>query len=497
MKLMKGHIRTSTAVLLFTIALLVGALFVAVGQRRVPVFIDTAHAAAVDQGPLTSFAPVVKRAMPAVVNISSSKVVKAQQMPRGMFDDPMFRQFFGGRIPEMQQPKSQRETSLGSGVVVSADGYILTNNHVVEGATDVKVEFSNKEKYSAKIVGTDKYTDVAVLKIDKTGLPTLPFADSGKVQVGDVVLAIGEPFGLGGTVTMGIVSAKSRSLGGQIERFEDFIQTDAAINHGNSGGALIDTHGELVGINTAILSGDGGGSEGIGFAIPANLARNVMDGILKNGKVTHGFMGILPQELTPEMAKEFNMTGHGVLIAQVSPDSPASKAGLKVGDVITAINSNPVDDVNNFRLAVAGFAADTTVHLKIFRDGKTLEVPVTLGEVSEGNGRVGAPEGVPGKGEKGALKGVSVQALTPEIREQMQLPDDVKAGVVITDLDEDSPAAAAGLQPGLVILQVNHRPVNTVAEFNSAVRAGASKESTLLLVRQGAGGEGFVIVPNK
>ncbi len=493
---MKGHIRTSTAVLLFTIAILIGALVVAMGQHRVPVFIDTAHAAAVDQGPLVSFAPVVKRAMPAVVNISSSKVVKAQQMPRGLFDDPMFRQFFGGRIPEMQQPKSQRETSLGSGVVVSADGYILTNNHVVDGATDVKVQFSDKHEYPAKIVGTDKYTDVAVLKIDRTGLTTLPLADSAHAQVGDVVLAMGNPFGLGQTVTMGIISAKGRA-GLGIERFEDFIQTDAAINRGNSGGALIDTHGELVGINTAILSGDGGGNEGIGFAIPANLARNVMDGILKNGKVTHGFMGILPQELTPEMAKEFNISdGHGVLIAQVSADSPASKAGLKVGDVITAINGNPVDDVNNFRLAVAGFASGTAIHLKIVREGKTLEVPVTLGEVNEANNRVGGPEGAPGKGEKGAMKGVSVQALTPEIRQQMQLPDDVKGGVVITDLDDDSPAAAAGLQPGEVIVQVNHRPVNTVAEFNSAVRAGASKDSTLLLVRQGAG-EGFVIVPNK
>jgi serine protease Do len=493
---MKGHIRTSTAVLLFTIAILIGALFVAVGQHRVPVFIDTAHAAAMDQGPLTSFAPVVKRAMPAVVNISSSKVVKAQQMPRGMFDDPMFRQFFGGRIPEMQQPKSQRETSLGSGVVVSPDGYILTNNHVVEGATDVKVQFSDKHEYPAKIVGTDKYTDVAVLKIDKTGLTTLPLADSSRSQVGDVVLAMGNPFGLGQTVTMGIISAKGRA-GLGIERFEDFIQTDAAINRGNSGGALIDTHGELVGINTAILSGDGGGNEGIGFAIPANLARNVMEGILKNGKVTHGFMGIIPQELTPEMAKEFNMTdGHGVLIAQVSPDSPASKAGLKVGDVISAINGNAVEDVNNFRLTIAGFASGTTVHLKIVREGKTLEVPVALGEVNEANNRPGGPSVVPGEGEKGALKGVSVEALTPEIRQQLQLPDDTKGGVVIANLEDDSPAAAVGLQSGDVILQVNHRPVNTVAEFNSTVKAGASKESTLLLVRRGAG-TSFIVVPNK
>ena len=496
--MMKGHIRKSTAVLLFTIALLVGALVVAVGQHRVPVFVDTAHAAAVDQGPLTSFAPVVKRAMPAVVNISSSKVVKAQQVPRGMFDDPMFRQFFGGRVPEMQQPKSQRETSLGSGVIVSPDGYIITNNHVVDGATDVKVTFSNKEKYSAKIVGTDKYTDIAVLKIDKTGLPTLPFADSGRVQVGDVVLAIGEPFGLGGTVTMGIVSAKGRSLGSRIERYEDFIQTDAAINHGNSGGALIDTHGELVGINTAILAGDGGGSEGIGFAIPANLARNMMDQILKKGKVTRGFMGILPQELTPEMAKQFNMaSAHGVLIAQVTPDSPAAKAGLKVGDVITSINNDAVEDVNSFRFTVAGYSPGTKINLKVNREGKTIDVPVTLTEYNmEADSGQGGPEGVPGKGEKGALKGVSVEALTPEIRQEMQLPDDTKSGVVITNLDDDSPAAAAGLQPGDLILQVNRRAVNTVAEFNSAVRAGASKDSTLLLVKRGPGTQ-FLVVPNK
>jgi serine protease Do len=494
---MKGHIRTSTAVLLFTIAVLIGALFVAVGQRRVPVFIDTAHAAAMDQGPLTSFAPVVKRAMPAVVNISSSKVVKAQQMPRGMFDDPMFRQFFGGRIPEMQQPKSQRETSLGSGVVVSPDGYILTNNHVVEGATDVKVEFSDKHSYPAKIVGTDKYTDVAVLKIDKTGLTTLPLADSSHAQVGDVVLAMGNPFGLGQTVTMGIISAKGRT-GLGIERYEDFIQTDAAINRGNSGGALIDTHGELVGINTAILSGDGGGNEGIGFAIPANLARNMMDQILKKGKVTRGFMGILPQELTPDMAKEFNMAnGHGVLIAQVTPDSPAAKAGLKVGDVITAINGNPVEDVNSFRLDVAGFAPGTKIDLKVNREGKTTDVPVTLTEYNmEANNGQGGSEGVPGKGEKGALKGVSVEALTPALRQQLQLPDDTKGGVVITDLDDDSPAAAVGLQSGDLILQVNHRPVNTVAEFNNAVKQGASKDSTLLLVKHGAA-EAFLVVPNK
>jgi len=497
MKHMKGHIRTSTAVLSIVIAMLVGALIVTVtGTRHVPVFVDTAHAASVDQGPLTSFAPVVKRAMPAVVNISSSKVVRQQQIPRGMLDDPFFRQFFGGRVPQQQQPRSQRETSLGSGVVVSADGYILTNNHVVEGATDIKVAFFDKHEYPAKLVGSDKYADIAVLKIDRTGLTPLPFADSAHAQVGDVVLAVGNPFGLGQTVTMGIISAMGRA-GLGIERFEDFIQTDAPINRGNSGGALIDTRGELVGINTAILAGETGGNEGIGFAIPANLARSLMDQILKKGKVSRGYIGILPQELTPDMAKAFQMPNvKGVAIASVEPGTPALRAGLKVGDVITAINGNPVDDVNAFRLQIASFAPETTVHLKIARGSQTLDVPVTLGEFNEKAEITGERGGdIQGKGEKGALGGVSVEALNANIREQLQLPEGI-SGVIITDIDEDSAASAAGLHSGDVIVQVNHRDVKTVADFNAAVKAGAARESTLLLVNRG-GGKQFVVVPNK
>jgi Do/DeqQ family serine protease len=437
--------------------------------------------------------------MPAVVNISSSKVVKEQGEEGGqgeLFNNPLFRQFFGGRMPQQMQPRAQRATSLGSGVVVSPDGYILTNNHVVEGATDVKVSFSDKEEYPAKIVGTDKYTDVAVLKIDKTGLTTLPFADSSHAQVGDVVLAIGEPFGLGGTVTMGIISAKGRA-GLGIERFEDFIQTDASINRGNSGGALIDTRGDLVGINTAILSGETGGNQGIGFAIPANMARNVMDQIMKNGKITRGKLGIYPQELTPEMAKAFGIpNAHGVAIAQVEPNSPAQKAGLKVGDVITAVNGNPADDVNAFRLEVAGFAPNTTINLKVERNGQTVNVPVTLGELDLEAENKGSGQGnLPGGGEKGALKGISVQALTPNLRQELQTPEGTE-GVVITEVDPDSAASAAGLQQGDIIVQVNRKPVTSVSEFNSAVNAGASRESTLLLVKHGQG-TGFVVVPNK
>ena len=493
---MKGHIRKSTAVMLLVIAVLVGALAVTLSTHRVA-GIETARAAALEQTSMASFSPVVKRSMPAVVNISSSKVVKQQQMPRGMFDDPFFRQFFGGRMPDQQQgrQRAQRETSLGSGVVVSPDGYILTNNHVVEGATEVKVAFFDKREYPAKIVGTDKYTDVAVLKIDKTGLTALPIADSSHAQVGDVVLAIGNPFGLGQTVTMGIISATGRA-GLGIERYEDFIQTDAAINRGNSGGALIDTKGELVGINTAILSGDGGGNEGIGFAIPANLAHSIMDQLLKKGKVTRGYMGILPQELTPDMAKAFGVpSGKGVAVAEVVAGGPASHAGLKVGDVIVGVNGEPVDDVNGFRLRVAAFAPGTTVHLKVERGSQTVDLPVTLTEYNmekaendTGNGNL------PSGGEKGALGGVTVQGLTSDLRQQLQLPEGT-SGVVITDLDEDSAAARAGLEQGDVIVQVNRHPVNTVADFNRFVKEGTGN-STLLLVKRGAGTQ-FLVVPNK
>jgi serine protease Do len=496
---MQGHISKSTAALLAVIAMLVGALVITISTptNRIPVFADTTRGA--ETGPISTFAPLVKRVIPAVVNISSSKVVKDQGMEggQGLFNDPFFRQFFGGRNPQQQeQPRSQRATSLGSGVVVSSDGYIITNNHVVDGATDVKVSFADKEEYPAKVIGTDKYTDVAVLKINKSGLTPLPFADSGKAEVGDVVLAIGEPFGLGQTVTMGIISAKGRA-GLGIERFEDFIQTDAAINRGNSGGALIDTRGELVGINTAILSGETGGNQGIGFAIPANLAKNIMGQIMSKGKVTRGYMGILPQELTPEMAKAFGVSNtHGVAVANVVADSPAAKGGLKVGDVITAVNGTNVEDVNSFRLQIAGFAPNTTVHLKVERNGQTMDLAVTLGEFNlEAESKGDSDGNLPSGGEKGALKGLSVQALSPELRQQLQTPEGTQ-GVVITEVDADSAASAAGLQQGDIIVQVNRKPVASVSEFNAAVKAGASRESTLLLVKRGQGTQ-FVVVPNK
>lgn len=500
------QIRRTTAILTIVIAGLVGALVATVGYTHSsPVAAGVAHASTVsDQVPLGSFAPMVKRAMPAVVNISSSRMVKTssqQQMP-GFFDDPAFRQFFGGRMPQQQrQPRSERAQSLGSGVIVTQDGYILTNNHVVEGATEVKVAFSDKREFPAKVIGTDKYTDVAVIKIDQKDLPTLSFA-SGVPQVGDITLAIGNPFGLGQTVTMGIVSATGRtSLG--IEQYEDFIQTDAAINPGNSGGALINSAGQLVGINTAILAGNGGGNQGIGFAIPVTLARNIMDQLVKSGKVSRGYIGVTLQAVDPDLSRSFGLGDNmrGVAITGVSPDSPGAKAGLQTGDVITAVNNTPVDEPGSLRLQVAGLAPGSTAHLKVFRNGSYKDVNVTLAEYPSKllAGNSGEDEetqpGLNGSGEKGSLKGVSVQSLSSDTRQQLGLDAKVK-GVVVTDVDEDSPAAAHGLKQGDVIEQVNHRPVTNVSEFNSAVRSSSGAGSTLLLIHRGQVSN-FIAIPSK
>ncbi|MBV8816996.1 MAG: Do family serine endopeptidase, partial [Acidobacteriaceae bacterium] len=424
------QMRRTTALLTLVIAALVGALIATVGiTHQTPVRFETAHAAALsEQAPFGTFAPVVKHAMPAVVNISSSKTVKTSGQMPGMFDDPMFRQFFGGRVPRMQ-PRSERSTSLGSGVVVSKDGYILTNNHVVEGATDVKVSFADKREYPAKIIGADKYADIAVIKIDQQDLPTLAFA-SAPPQVGDVTLAIGNPFGLGGTVTMGIVSATGRT-GLGIERYEDFIQTDAAINPGNSGGALVNAHGDLIGINTAILAGNSGGNQGIGFAIPVNLAHNIMDQLVKNGKVSRGYIGVTLQNVDPELAKSFGLQGNvrGIAITSVTPNSPGAKAGLQTGDVITAVNGTPVEERGALQVMIAGMAPGTTANLKVFRSGNYKDFSVTLSEFPKnllaGAGDQDQDDQNPlnGSGEKGAMKGVSVQAITPDIRQQLQLPD--------------------------------------------------------------------------
>jgi serine protease Do len=436
---------------------------------------------AAEPGLVTSFAPVVARALPAVVNISSSKTVKTSGNAASPFsNDPFFRQFFGNPFgQQFQVPRERLEKSLGSGVILSPDGIILTNNHVVEGASDIKVYLSDKREFKARLVGTDKKTDIAVLKIDATGLPVLPLGNSDGVRVGDIVLAIGDPFGVGETVTMGIVSAKGRG-NLDIEDYEDFIQTDAAINPGNSGGALINTQGALVGINTAILTGGGGGNQGIGFAIPIDLARQIMEQILKNGHVVRGYLGVMIQPVTPALAKAFGLAKvEGAIVGDVTKDSPASRAGLAKGDVIVAMNGQPVEDSLELRLKVAQTAPGTDVKLTIWRQGKEKDVTVKLGELPEK-----AQTAPGGEASGGALSGVKVEDLTPDIAQQVGVSPST-LGVVVDSVADDSPAAGAGLRRGDVIEEVNHQGVPNTAAFDRAVREAGTRPVLLLVNRQG------------
>lgn len=431
------------------------------------------------------FASVLKSALPAVVNIHTSKIVKPRQNAMPFFNEPFFRQFFGDQFGQMQ-PQPERQQSLGSGVIVASDGTILTNNHVIDGATDIRVQLSDKREFQAKVVGTDSKTDVAVLKIDATGLPALSLGDSSKLQVGDLVLAIGDPFGVGETATMGIVSATGRS-GLGIESYEDFIQTDAAINPGNSGGAMIDLRGNLIGINTAILSG-GGGNQGIGFAIPINLARSVMDQIVTHGKVVRGYLGVYIQDVTPQIAKQFGLNqNNGVLISDVSADTPGARAGLKRGDIVVELNGEPVKDAGQLRLHISQTPPGSSVKLGIWRDGKSQDVTVKLGELPEKSAAAS------GEGEKsgGALEGVDVQELTPDIAQQLNLAPGTR-GVVVSAVDPASAAAAAGVERGNVIQEVNRKPVTNIREYQQAL-AGAGNQPVLLLINQG-GAMRYVVV---
>jgi len=422
---------------------------------------------------------VVKRVVPAVVNISTSKVVKqtAFEMPQGV--DPSLRQFFGDGLGQglNQQPQEQNEKALGSGVIVSPEGYILTNNHVVDGAKDITVTLHDKREMKARVVGTDPRTDIAVLKIDGSNFPSLMLADSSKVEIGDIVLAIGDPFGVGQTVTAGIVSATGRS-GLGIEPLEDFIQTDAPINPGNSGGALVDDEGHLVGINTAILSGNSGGSQGIGFAVPINMARHDMEEILAHGKVAHGYLGILPQDVTPALAKAFNSSEtNGALVGEVTPNSPAAHSDLKQGDIIVAVNGKPVTDASQLRSTIGMMDANATAMLKVMRNGKMQEMSVTLGEFPSKEERAS----VDSANSDNSLQGVTVENLTPETTQELKLPATTQ-GVVVDKVSPASHAADAGLQAGDVIQQVNHQSVTNVKDYNQAVSSSKKDEPVLLLV---------------
>lgn len=466
-----------------------GLFSAAADEGGVPV--TPAGNAPTEVGALTStFAPVVKNSLPAVVSIVSTKVVKndGAEGLEPFFNNPQFREFFGDRFPNQRQPRSQRQSGLGSGVIVNPDGYILTNNHVIDGASDIKIALHDGRELKARVIGADPKTDIALLKVEEKSLPVLAFADSSQVQVGDLALAIGNPMGVGQTVTMGIISATGRGNLG-IEDYEDFIQTDAAINPGNSGGALINARGELIGINTAILSRSGG-NQGVGFAVPANLARHVMDQLSKGGKVVRGYIGTTIQDVTPEIAKAFNLPGtRGALIGDVTEGGPAAKAGLVKGDVITEVNGQAVADNRALRLKISQLAPGTPVKLKVVRDGATREVTVTLGELPNEDK---APEAE--QPEDGSPEGISVENLTPQMARQFQLPANT-TGVVVTKVDPAGAAANAGLQRGDVIQRVNRKPVNTAAEFREAMKQ-AGQNSAVLLVNRG-GRTSFVVVPGQ
>ena len=428
-----------------------------------------------------SFADIVQKVSPSVVTIRSDIKTKQSADVSQFFNDPFFRQFFGGQAPK-QQPRM--EHALGSGVIVRADGVILTNNHVVDGAQKITVEFPDRTTYTAKVVGTDPLSDLAVLRIDAKNLPALPMGDSDKVRVGDVVLAIGNPLGLRQTVTSGIISAKGRQTGLSDGSFEDFLQTDAPINQGNSGGALVDVDGELIGINSQILS-PSGGNIGIGFAIPSNMAKSVLNQLLATGKVHRGMLGIGIQDLTSGLAKSFGMKDdNGVLVNSVKEGSPAAAAGMKQGDVVVAFNGEKVTDANGFRNKVANEKPGTTVDLTVFRNGSEVNLKAKLTEFTLEKGTVdesGDSQGGTDDSTGGKL-GLTVEPLTPPIANRLNL-ENVDKGVVITQVASGSKAEDAGLRQGDVILQINRKPVSTLEEVRSAITSSGDGPVLLLVDR--------------
>lgn len=440
----------------------------------------------------TSFSPIVKKVAPSVVNVTTSTKVKQasiQEMPG--FDNPFFRRFFG---EEFEQPRGQRrqqsaprQHGQGSGVIVSKDGYILTNNHVVDEADEVKVSLKDGREFTGKVVGKDPKTDVAVLKIEAKDLPFIEMADSEKIEVGDIVLAVGNPFGLGQTVTMGMISATGRATLGL--DYEDFIQTDAAINPGNSGGALVDADGRLIGINTAILSRSGG-NQGIGFAIPANLARDIMESLVADGRVTRGYLGVMIQDVTPSLAKEFDLKDQkGALIGDVVPKGPADKSGLKSGDVVLEFNGKPVRDSRQLKLQVAGVKPGERVPVKVLRNGATKHIDVAVAELP-GSEKIARASSSP-TDDAEALKGVAVGDLDTQTRRQFNIPSNVQ-GAVVTDVDGNSAAREAGLKPGDVILEINRHPVKG-AEDAVKLTESPKDKSTLLRIWSN-GGSRYVVV---
>jgi len=452
----KGIVR-SCAFFVLTILCVHAGVFAAAAQESTP--------APTREGITATFASIVEKVAPSVVTVFTTQTV-ARGLTSFPFGDDTLRQFFGGQSPQRQGKQTLQ--GLGSGVIVSPDGFILTANHVVSGAEEIMVGLGTElRKYKAKKVGTDPGTDVALLKIEEKNLPAIAFANSEKARAGDIVLAIGNPFGLRQTVTMGIISAVGRGGIGIVD-YENFIQTDAAINMGNSGGALVDTAGHLLGINTAIFSRSGG-NQGVGFAIPANLARDVMQSLREKGRVVRGYIGASVQTLTPELAEAMKLKGEpsGALVGEVTPKSPSEKAGMKTGDVITSVNGKKIGDARELRLMIGSMPPGTKIQIEVNREGQSKIINVELAEMPAGAAEQdteASPEENAQPEKATVFGGVAVADVTDEIRNALNLSKDIK-GAVIAEIDADSPAAKAGLREGDVIQEVNKQPVKNAKDL--------------------------------
>jgi len=433
-----------------------------------------------------AFERVAEVIRPSVVSISAVKEVATRRTPRELpefFRNSPFREFFGEEFEQFEAPQQPRfQQGSGSGFVVTRDGYILTNNHVVENADRLRVAFSDGRRYKAEVVGTDPQTDVALIKVDASDLTPVTLGDSEELRVGQWVVAAGNPFGLESTITAGIVSAKGRARMG-IADYEDFIQTDAAINPGNSGGPLVNLHGEVIGINTAIFStGMRPGNMGIGFAIPVNMAKVIMDDLMDDGMVERGWLGVAIQDLNEGLAQSFGYEGtEGVLVGDVTSDSPAERAGVQPGDIIVALDGEPVTNMDKLRITVASVEPGTEVELQVFREGERRTLDVTIGELESGEMVVRAPSA---ETEHEASLGMTVETLTRNLRERLGLKGDAQ-GVLVTEVEPFSAAATAGLRPGDVIVEVGGESISDVRDFRRVLADHDLEKGVRLVVQTG------------